>query len=524
MKKANKIIAAALSAVIAACAVASTASAYTNGIHDTDSMRAVIDYSFDVSEPYLSDVSARELYYDEADDSFYIITEGRIDEAVFTPAEGVVFEDIAAAFEQYKEKELPDEEEDPQLHEKEYLSKLVIQKDGEKVYAEIPVEVSIRLLASFCQKNAALFESAEYKKDRMYMLTIGEPYCITRYNTKTADEYIMEHELDWSCKSASVRVYEGKGFKNVDGISLTFPENMTGYEKAQGAYEMMTAKNGSALYPTITDTCECTWESTDLLVMSTAVNNTLIPTVAPTITETPTQEKTMVPTSPIDSTGVGDANCDFRVTVADAVAVLQYIANAEKYPLSPQGKVNADIDGIPGITGTDAIAIQCIDAGVEYVPKAQKKRTYSTKEELISLMVSEDEDFSEHGFIYAPGYKFDAVLNAGTKDYLIIYGLDPEDCKLNEYRWGYMPENIVINTADFIYALEPEFYSGSTYMPGALKEEYRITSESGNSLEVIFFIDETAPGFMYEMTDERWTASYGFSYMPYVFPDGTEIK
>jgi len=142
-------------------------------------------------------------------------------------------------------------------------------------------------------------------------------------------------------------------------------------------------------------------------------------------------------------------------------------------------------------------------------------------------MVSEDEDFSEHGFIYAPGYKFDAVLNAGndsTKDYLIIYGLDPEDCKLNEYRWGHMPENIVINTADFMYALEPEFYSGSTYMPAALKEEYRITSESGNSLEVIFLIDRTAPGFMYEMADERWTASYGFSYMPYVFPEGTDSK
>ena len=223
----------------------------------------------------------------------------------------------------------------------------------------------------------------------------------------------------------------------------------------------------------------------------------------------------------------GDANCDYKLTVADAVAVLQYIANAEKYPLSPQGKVNADIDGVPGITGTDAIAIQCLDAGVEYAPKAQKKRTYSTKEELISLMVSEDEDFSEHGFIYAPGYKFDAVLNAGndsTKDYLIIYGLDPEDCKLNEYRWGYMPGDIVINYTDFIYAAEPEFYSGSTYMPGALKEEYRITSESGNSLEVIFLIDRTAPGFMYEMTDERWTASYGFSYMPYVFPDGAGSK
>ncbi len=61
---------------------------------------------------------------------------------------------------------------------------------------------------------------------------------------------------------------------------------------------------------------------------------------------------------------IGDANCDGKVTVADAVAVLQYIANAEKYPMSEQARFNADIDGEEGITGGDAIAIQKIDAGI----------------------------------------------------------------------------------------------------------------------------------------------------------------
>lgn len=60
----------------------------------------------------------------------------------------------------------------------------------------------------------------------------------------------------------------------------------------------------------------------------------------------------------------GDANCDGKLTVADAVAVLQYIANKEKYPLSGKGLSNADIDGSKGITGGDAIAIQKLDAGV----------------------------------------------------------------------------------------------------------------------------------------------------------------
>ena len=64
------------------------------------------------------------------------------------------------------------------------------------------------------------------------------------------------------------------------------------------------------------------------------------------------------------SPAYGDVNTDGRVTVADAVAILQYIANQEKYPLSGQGAVNADIDGVTGITGSDAVVVQKVDAGL----------------------------------------------------------------------------------------------------------------------------------------------------------------
>ncbi|MBO4877581.1 MAG: glycoside hydrolase family 9 protein, partial [Ruminococcus sp.] len=61
----------------------------------------------------------------------------------------------------------------------------------------------------------------------------------------------------------------------------------------------------------------------------------------------------------------GDANEDNKVTVSDAVAVLQYISNQTKYALTDQGKANADlVDAGKGITGDDAIAIQKIDAGL----------------------------------------------------------------------------------------------------------------------------------------------------------------
>lgn len=60
----------------------------------------------------------------------------------------------------------------------------------------------------------------------------------------------------------------------------------------------------------------------------------------------------------------GDANVDGKVNVADAVAILQYIANQTKYPLEEQGKINGDCDGAAGITGGDATTIQKIDAGI----------------------------------------------------------------------------------------------------------------------------------------------------------------
>ncbi|MBR2284884.1 MAG: cellulase family glycosylhydrolase [Ruminococcus sp.] len=60
---------------------------------------------------------------------------------------------------------------------------------------------------------------------------------------------------------------------------------------------------------------------------------------------------------------MGDANCDSKVNMADAVAVLQNLANSSKYSLSEQGEKNADCDGSSGLTGNDAITILRVEAG-----------------------------------------------------------------------------------------------------------------------------------------------------------------
>lgn len=54
----------------------------------------------------------------------------------------------------------------------------------------------------------------------------------------------------------------------------------------------------------------------------------------------------------------GDADCDDKVTINDAVLIMQSIANPDKYQLTEQGIVNADVFGDgDGVTISDATAI-----------------------------------------------------------------------------------------------------------------------------------------------------------------------
>ncbi len=59
----------------------------------------------------------------------------------------------------------------------------------------------------------------------------------------------------------------------------------------------------------------------------------------------------------------GDSNCDKKQSIADAVAILQFLGNPDDYPLSELGAFNADSD-CNGITADDAVRIQQKDAGI----------------------------------------------------------------------------------------------------------------------------------------------------------------
>ena len=61
----------------------------------------------------------------------------------------------------------------------------------------------------------------------------------------------------------------------------------------------------------------------------------------------------------------GDANLDGNVSVADAVAIMQFLGNKDKYALTDEAKANADCYNTgDGITGNDALTIQKIDSGL----------------------------------------------------------------------------------------------------------------------------------------------------------------
>ncbi|MCM1314639.1 MAG: dockerin type I repeat-containing protein [Alistipes senegalensis] len=60
-----------------------------------------------------------------------------------------------------------------------------------------------------------------------------------------------------------------------------------------------------------------------------------------------------------EPTLLGDANEDGKVTIADAVLIMQALSNPDDFKLTPQGMANADIVGDgDGVTVADALRIQ----------------------------------------------------------------------------------------------------------------------------------------------------------------------
>ena len=78
-----------------------------------------------------------------------------------------------------------------------------------------------------------------------------------------------------------------------------------------------------------------------------------------TTTSTTTTTTTTNTVPGLKVTMYGDVNCDDEVNLADAVLIMQNLANPSKYKITDQGKANADVDSVgDGITSSDAFVIQ----------------------------------------------------------------------------------------------------------------------------------------------------------------------
>jgi hypothetical protein len=101
---------------------------------------------------------------------------------------------------------------------------------------------------------------------------------------------------------------------------------------------------------TTTTTTETTTTTTTTTETTTTTTETTTTTTETTTTTTTTEEK---PANVLR----GDVNCDEKVDVSDAVLLARFIAEDVEANITAQGKINAECDGIEGLSGDDNIMI-----------------------------------------------------------------------------------------------------------------------------------------------------------------------
>ncbi|MCR4889378.1 MAG: CotH kinase family protein [Ruminococcus sp.] len=184
-----------------------------------------------------------------------------------------------------------------------------------------------------------------------------------KFNTLNIKEnsYSGKYHSDYEL-TASAQPVEGVTF---DHWEITGTELTSGTEKsadisfkAAGDVKIKAVYSGSPADPKEPAETTTTAPAETATTTSSALAETTT-TVTTTVSATPA-------TKPVNgNVNYGDANEDGKTSVADAVAILQALSNKDKYGLSDQGKLNADVfNPGDGITGNDALTIQKYDAGL----------------------------------------------------------------------------------------------------------------------------------------------------------------
>ena len=185
--------------------------------------------------------------------------------------------------------------------------------------------------------------------------------------TWNEEKYKLFEEALW--QTASSGKYIGLDHQRAlgkNGISLN--DFYSSYANTEGSnLDGGKKANGTPIIadPSTTTTTTEGPKTTTTTSSATQTTTTSATTTTTTTTSTPivTVSSSSSDTVPSGDVLYGDANLDKKVSVADAVAILQALANGDKYSLKPEAKKNADCyTPGDGVTANDARAIQMLDA------------------------------------------------------------------------------------------------------------------------------------------------------------------
>ncbi len=138
-----------------------------------------------------------------------------------------------------------------------------------------------------------------------------------------------------------------------------------------------------------------------------------------------------------------------------------------------------------------------------------------TLEELLDVLISEDENFSDGGLIYTDKYKVDLKYYSPDSDNvatLIVYGFETA----NDMKYNNPP---VKNYTDFTWLYNPtEFHSGFRYFAYGKTDKAGILK--GKSVTVFYFANNSVRNSSQtELGLIKGSKYYGFDVAPYIYPE-----
>lgn len=136
-----------------------------------------------------------------------------------------------------------------------------------------------------------------------------------------------------------------------------------------------------------------------------------------------------------------------------------------------------------------------------------------TKEEFLDIVIAENSDLSDGGFIWRGDLKFDAIEENGRYD-LIVYGIKQED-----YNPGVNVSSEAVKYGSEIYSCSgsPAFYSG-VFVDVESSDE-KLPEELRN-FSAVFYVNNVLPGYMNipkTLVDASVDAPYDLA--QYIYPE-----